>query len=111
MSELAATSTNCPGCSAHIDLRDYKIVTSFSRSIRTRGDVFLAVKAILQQALPGVVCRSALLIEAGSCGGKSSAMRAKRSRSIYAGKIPGRLAAKQIIVEKKSDVQCSAGSR
>src|SRR5438105_4709405 len=27
----AATSTNCPGCSAHIDLRDYKITTSFSR--------------------------------------------------------------------------------
>src|SRR5438105_4060097 len=26
-----ATSTNCPGCSAHIDLRDYKIATSFSR--------------------------------------------------------------------------------
>src|ERR1700730_18017373 len=29
----AATSTNCPGCSAHIDLRDYKITTRFSRSI------------------------------------------------------------------------------
>src|SRR5256885_6775476 len=36
-----ATSTNCPGCSAHIDLRDYKIATSFSRTIRTRGDVHL----------------------------------------------------------------------
>src|SRR4051794_40880790 len=40
----AATSTNCPGCSAHIDLRDYKITTAFSRSIRTRGDVHLTTK-------------------------------------------------------------------
>src|SRR4051794_11769776 len=26
----AATSTTCPRCSAHLDLRDYKITTSFS---------------------------------------------------------------------------------
>src|SRR5207245_11194638 len=42
-----ATSTNCPGCSAHIDLRDYKIVTSFSSTIRPRGDVHLTTKAAL----------------------------------------------------------------
>src|SRR5690349_13389751 len=43
----AATSTNCPGCSAHIDLRDYKITTSFSRSIRTRGELHLTAKGDL----------------------------------------------------------------
>src|SRR5437588_12783849 len=37
----AAMSTICPGCSAHIDLRDYKITSGFSQTIGTRGDVLL----------------------------------------------------------------------
>jgi hypothetical protein len=37
-SQRCRESTNCPGCSAH-RFRDYKITTSFSRTIRTRGDV------------------------------------------------------------------------
>src|SRR6266542_546301 len=53
----AATSTICPGCSAHIDLRDYKITSGFSRSIRTRGDVHLTGKGDLGSS--SVVCRSA----------------------------------------------------
>src|SRR5205814_855670 len=40
----AATSTICPSCSTHIDLRDYKITSGFSRSIRTRGNVHLSGK-------------------------------------------------------------------
>jgi cytoskeletal protein CcmA (bactofilin family)/DNA-directed RNA polymerase subunit RPC12/RpoP len=96
----AATSTNCPGCSAHIDLRDYKIVTSFSRSIRTRGDVFLSSKGDLSST--SVVCRSALI--EGKLRGN---LQCDETITInFAGKIPGRLAAKQITVEKKSDVQC-----
>src|SRR5439155_12529170 len=55
----ASSSTNCPGCSAHIDLRDYKITTSFSRSIRTRGEVYLTSKGDLSST--SVVCRSAML--------------------------------------------------
>jgi len=55
----AAISTNCPGCSAHIDLRDYKITTSFSRSIRTRGEVHLTAKGDLSST--SVICKSALL--------------------------------------------------
>src|SRR5438105_12224551 len=55
----AASSTNCPGCSAHIDLRDYKIITSFSRSIRTRGDLHLTAKGDLNST--SVICTSALL--------------------------------------------------
>ena len=35
----AATSTICPSCSVHMDLRDYKINTAFSRAIRTHGEV------------------------------------------------------------------------
>src|SRR3954468_3962527 len=55
----AATSTNCPGCSAHIDLRDYKITTSFSRSIRTRGELHLTSKGDLSST--SVVCKTALI--------------------------------------------------
>src|SRR6478672_11411759 len=55
----AATSTICPGCSAHIDLRNYKITSGFSRSIRTRGDVHLTGKGDLAARI--FFCGSALL--------------------------------------------------
>ncbi len=55
----AARSTNCPSCSAHIDLRDYKIATSFSRTIRTRGEVHLTPKGDLSST--SVTCTSALI--------------------------------------------------
>ncbi|MDQ2824490.1 MAG: polymer-forming cytoskeletal protein [Verrucomicrobiota bacterium] len=94
----AATSTNCPGCSAHIDLRDYKIVTSFSRSIRTRGDVYLHSKGDLSST--SVVCKSASI--EGKLRGN---LNCDESATInFVGKIPGRLTANYVSVERKSDV-------
>jgi len=96
----AATSTNCPGCSAHIDLRDYKIATSFSRSIRTRGDVFLTNKGDLSST--SVVCQSAVI--EGKLRGN---LQCEETITIdFVGKIPGRLGAKHIALERRSDVQC-----
>ena len=96
----AATSTNCPGCSAHIDLRDYKITTSFSRSIRTRGDLHLTSKADLNST--SVVCRTALI--EGRLRGN---LECEESATInFVGKIPGRLTANYVCVERKADVQC-----
>jgi cytoskeletal protein CcmA (bactofilin family) len=96
----AATSTNCPGCSAHIDLRDYKITTSFSRSIRTRGDLNLTSKGDLSST--SVICRSALI--EGKLRGN---LQCDESVTVnYTGKIPGRIAGKHLIIERKSDVQC-----
>lgn len=96
----AATSTNCPGCSAHIDLRDYKIATSFSRSIRTRGDVHLTSKGDLNST--SVVCRSAMI--EGKLRGN---LECEETATInFVGKIPGRLIANYAIVERKADVQC-----
>jgi cytoskeletal protein CcmA (bactofilin family) len=96
----AATSTNCPGCSAHIDLRDYKITTSFSRSIRTRGELHLTAKGDLSST--SVVCKSALL--EGKLRGN---LQCEESATInYVGKIPGRLTANYICVERKADVHC-----
>ena len=95
-----ATSTNCPGCSAHIDLRDYKITTSFSRTIRTRGDLHLTNKGDLSST--SVVCHSAVI--EGKLRGN---LECEDSMTInLVGKIPGRIGAKEIIVEKKSDIQC-----
>lgn len=96
----AATSTNCPGCSAHIDLRNYKITTSFSRSIRTRGELHLSSKGDLSST--SVICQSALI--EGKLRGN---LQCEESVTInYTGKIPGRIAAKHVTVERKSDVQC-----
>src|SRR4051794_34323758 len=96
----AATSTNCPGCSAHIDLRDYKIATSFSRSIRTRGELHLTSKGDLSST--SVICKSAII--EGKLRGN---LQCEESATVsYVGKIPGRLTANYICVERKSDVQC-----
>src|SRR5436853_6629126 len=96
----AATSTNCPGCSAHIDLRDYKITTSFSRSIRTRGDVHLTTKGDLSST--SVVCSSAIV--EGKLRGN---LECEESMTLnLVGRIPGRIGAQHMTVERKSDIQC-----
>ncbi len=96
----AATSTNCPGCSAHIDLRDYKITTPFSRSIRTRGQIHLTPKGDLSST--SVTCHSAVV--EGRLRGN---LQCEESATInFVGKIPGRLTANYVSVERKADVQC-----
>jgi len=96
----AATSTICPACSAHIDLRDYKITSGFSRSIRTRGDVHLTSKGDL--ASSSIVCRSAL-IEGRLRGNLHCDDTATINLS---GKIPGRISARHVIVERKAHIHC-----
>ena len=95
----AATSTICPSCSAHIDLSDYKITTSFSRSIRTRGDVHVTVKGDLSSS--SVRCRRAV-IEGKLRGNLDCAGAVIINTS---GKIAGRLSAAQMVVEKRAEVQ------
>jgi cytoskeletal protein CcmA (bactofilin family)/ribosomal protein S27E len=96
----AATSTICPACSAHIDLRDYKITSGFSRSIRTRGDVHLTGKGDLGSS--SVVCRSALI--EGRLRGN---LHCDDTATInYSGKIPGRISGRHIVVERKADIHC-----
>lgn len=95
----AATSTTCPKCSAHLDLRDYKITTSFSRAIRTHGEVHVTAKGDLSSS--HVVCRSAL-IEGKLRGDLHCAGTVTIN---YSGKIPGRLTADHLFIERKSDVQ------
>src|SRR5438046_6753391 len=96
-----ATSTICPGCSAHVDLRDYRIDGSFSRTIRTRGDVHLTAKGDLSST--SVICRSALI--EGKLRGN---LHCDDTATInFSGKIPGLLSARHVIVERKADIHCS----
>ncbi len=95
----AASSTICPACSAHIDLQDYKITTSFSRSIRTHGEVHLTAKGDLSSNT--VICRTALI--EGKLRGNLNCSGAATIN--FSGKIPGRLTAEHVVVERKAEVQ------
>jgi cytoskeletal protein CcmA (bactofilin family) len=95
----AASSTICPKCSTHIDLHDYKITTSFSRSIRTYGQIHLTAKGDLSSS--NVTCRSALI--EGKLRGNLHCLGTATINFI--GKIPGRLTAEHVLVERKSVVQ------
>jgi len=96
----AATSTICPGCSAHIDLRDYKISSGFSRTIRTRGDVHLMAKGDLSSS--SVICGSALV--EGRLRGN---LHCDGTATInFSGKIPGRLTARHVVIERKASIHC-----
>ena len=95
----AATSTICPACSAHIDLKDYKITTSFSRTIRTHGEVHITAKGDLSSTT--VICRSALI--EGKLRGN---LQCSAAATIdFSGKIPGRLTATHVVIERKAEVQ------
>ncbi|MGZ8899828.1 MAG: bactofilin family protein [Limisphaerales bacterium] len=95
----SASSTTCPKCSAHLDLRDYKITTSFSRAIRTHGAVHVTARGDLSSS--NVVCRSAL-IEGKLRGNLHCAGAATIN---FSGKIPGRLTADHVLIERKAEVQ------
>ncbi len=95
----AASSTFCPKCSTHIDLRDYKITTSFSRSIKTHGEIHITAKGDLSSS--SVTCRSALI--EGKMRGNMNCVGTATIN--FTGKIPGRLTAEHVLVERKSDVQ------
>src|SRR5438046_1477428 len=94
----AATSTICPSCSAHIDLRDYKISSGFSRSIRTCGKVHLTARGDLGSS--SVICKQALI--EGRLRGN---LHCDDTATInYAGKIPGRISARHIVRDRKAEV-------
>ena len=94
----AASSSFCPKCSTHIDLRDYKITTSFSRSIKTQGEVHITPKGDLSST--NVTCRAALV--EGKLRGNLNCIGTATIN--FVGKIPGRLIAENIVIDRKSDV-------
>jgi cytoskeletal protein CcmA (bactofilin family) len=94
----AATSSFCPKCSTHVDLRNYKITTSFSRSIKTQGEIHVTAKGDLSSTT--VTCRTALI--EGKMRGNMNCVGVATIN--YVGKIPGRLIAENVVIDRKSDV-------
>jgi len=95
----AATSTICPGCSVHMDLRDYKVNTAFSRAIRTHGEVYVTSSGDLSSS--SVVCRSAII--EGKLRGSLQCIEKAEFRA--PAKVQGKLTAPLVIIGKKADVQ------
>ncbi len=94
-----ATSTICPSCSVHMDLRDYKINTPFSRAIRTHGQVHVTAAGDLSSST--VVCRSAIID--GKLRGSLHCTEKAEFRA--PAKLQGRLSAPEVLIGKKADVQ------
>jgi cytoskeletal protein CcmA (bactofilin family)/predicted RNA-binding Zn-ribbon protein involved in translation (DUF1610 family) len=94
-----ATSTICPLCGAYIDLQDYKIVGSYSRSIRTRGSLLITSKGDLNSNR--VICESAEI--QGHMRG--SLICATILRIKLKGKLSGSVESKQVIIDKKAEVE------
>ncbi len=97
----SATSTTCKACGAYIDLQDYKIASSFSRNIKTRGSVYLGSKGDLSSSK--IVCSEATLH--GKMRGNLHCDGPVTIR--VQGKLFGTIEAGALIVEKGSDVQFS----
>ena len=99
----AASSTICPSCSVHMDLRDYKISTAFSRAIRTHGSVYVTSSGDLSSS--SVVCRSAI-IEGKLRGSLQCIEKVEfRSRAKVRSKVWGKLSSPLVLIGKKADVQ------
>ncbi len=95
----AATSTICPSCSVHMDLRDYKINTAFSRAIRTHGEVHVTSSGDLSSS--SVICRSAVI--EGKLRGSLHCLEKVEFRA--PAKVQGKLTAPLVVIGKKADVQ------
>ncbi|MEO5753422.1 MAG: polymer-forming cytoskeletal protein [Chthoniobacterales bacterium] len=94
-----ATSTICPSCSVHMDLRDYKINTAFSRAIRTHGQVHVTSSGDLSSS--SVLCRSAIID--GKLRGSLQCTEKVEFRA--PAKVQGKLSAPEVLIGKKADVQ------
>ncbi|MEO6871400.1 MAG: polymer-forming cytoskeletal protein [Chthoniobacterales bacterium] len=95
----AATSTVCPSCSVHMDLRDYKISGSFSRRIRTHGEVHITSNGDVSSSK--VTCWAAIVD--GKLRGTLHCHEKAEFRT--SGKVQGKVIAPEVVIGKKASVQ------
>jgi len=95
----AASSTICPSCSVHMDLRDYKITTVFSRAVRTHGNVYVTSAGDLSSS--SVICRTAII--EGKLRGTLQCHERLEFRS--SAKVQGKLSAPLVVIGKKAKVE------
>jgi cytoskeletal protein CcmA (bactofilin family) len=96
----SATSTICPLCGAYIDLQDYRIVGTYSRSIRTRGDILITPKGDLNSNR--AICESAL-VQGHLRGALTGATRVHIKLK---GKLSGSIDAPLVLIDQKAEVEC-----
>jgi cytoskeletal protein CcmA (bactofilin family) len=82
-----------------MDLRDYRINTSFSRAIRTHGDVHVTSAGDLSSS--SVFCRSAII--EGKLRGSLQCTEKVEFRA--SAKLQGKFSAPLVIIGKKADIQ------
>jgi cytoskeletal protein CcmA (bactofilin family)/ribosomal protein S27E len=95
----SARSTFCPKCGAYIDLQDYKISSTYTRSIRTGGRLTITNKGELISRR--TFCGSAEI--EGPVRGNLICTGAVRIK--VKGKMNGSIEAKAVYIEKKCDAE------
>jgi len=95
----SSSSSICPHCSAYIDLTDFKINTTFSRTIQTQGTVTIGSKADVTSSK--IACREASL--EGKLRGNLFCTGTAYVK--WKGKISGTVEGQKIVIAKRSEVE------
>ena len=94
-----AKSGSCVQCGHYLDFRDFKIDGNFSKSIETHGTITITRSGEL--ASSRVACSSAVVL--GKVNGNLVCSNTARVRT--KGRVLGSIQARQLIIEKKADVE------
>lgn len=94
-----ARSSLCPHCGTYIDLKDFKVITVFSRSINTQGLVLVAPKGDLTSVK--ALCGEAIV--RGKVSG--NLICSGETRIKYKGRLLGGIESREVLIEKGSDVE------
>ena len=95
----SAKSSICPQCSAYIDLSDFKISSTFSRSIETQGKIHITSKGDVTSAK--VACGEAII--EGKIRGNLLCTGIARVK--LKGKLHGAIDVKQLLIDRRSEVE------
>jgi cytoskeletal protein CcmA (bactofilin family) len=96
-----AHSSTCKACGAYIDLEDHKIAGSFSRNIKTRGDVYLGAKGDLSSSK--IICRDAIV--QGKMRGNMQCTGRLTVKT--QGRLTGSVEALELVIERGAEVDFS----
>lgn len=96
-----AHSSTCKACGAYIDLEDHKVNGSFSRNIKTRGDIYVGAKGDLSSSK--LMCRDAVIH--GKMRG--NLLCSGRVSVKLQGRVAGSVEAGELLVERGSEVTFS----
>ena len=96
-----AHSSTCKACGAYIDLEDHKINGSFSRNIKTRGDIYVSAKGDLSSSK--IICRDAVIH--GKMRG--NLVCSGRMSLKFQGRVTGSVETGELLVERGSEIEFS----